>query len=451
MKLLLIYPPFCTPTVLPYSLASLKHFLKTYFELEVDVLDLNAAFHRKKFSSYYERIHATQTKEEYGKIFTDFDKASREVYALNNKKVLHGEEVELFSEMLSLIDIKAYDFIALSLVYNSQCFYATALLRALQEKGVQCILGGPAAKGKILEYGKLLKDEHAILDFFFEKGIQRKEGDFYAANNPLDFSDFKEEEYLSKERILPLKTSSTCFYKQCSFCTHFARVPYREYELLWLENTLKKNNAKYVFLIDDMLSKERLLAFAELGKRLQFKWACQLRPTADLLGISTILYEGGLRSVSWGVESGSQRILDLMKKGTDIAKVPQVLQESHNAGIQNILFIMFAFPTETKEEYMQTIEFLEENQKNIDLVCTSIFGLQRGAKAFDSPQDFGILEIKQSTRTVLEGNVTYVIQQGLSNDEARLLQKKVQHRIDKINKIPKVFKCSREQVLLYKE
>ncbi len=449
MKLLLIYPPFCTPTILPYSLASLKHFLKTNFDLEIDVLDLNAEFHRGKFAPYYKEIQDSTTKEDYAKIFEHFDKESRKVYAENNKKVVHGEDPELFEDMYALIQKKKYDIIAFSLVYNSQCFYATALLKKLQTEGIFCILGGPAAKGKVLEYGVFLKDEHSIIEFFTEKGVQTKQGDFYAANNPLDFSDFKEENYLSKKRILPLKTSSTCFYKQCTFCTHFAKVPYKEYGISWLENTLKKNKAEYVFLIDDMLNKERLLAFAEMCKTLPLTWACQLRPTADLLGVSKTLYEGGLRSVSWGVESGSQRILDLMKKGTDIEKVPQVLKESHDAGIQNILYIMFAFPTEKEEEFMESITFLERNTKNIDLVCTSIFGLQRGAKAYESPEEYGIVEIRESTRTVLEGAVSYQIQQGLSNEEARVLQKKVQKRINKINKIPKVFKCSREQTLLY--
>src|SRR3989338_1660088 len=412
MKVLLVYPPFCTPTILPYSLASLKHFLQTNLNLEIDVLDLNAEFHKRKFAQYYKTIKETKTKEDYAEIFTHFDKESREVYAKNNREVLQGKNPEYFQEIFSLIKTEDYDIIACSLVYNSQCFYATAILKELQKQGIICLLGGPAAKGKVLEYGKLLKNEHEIIEFFTEKGIQAKQGDFYDSNNPLDFSDYK------------------------------------EYEIAWLENTLKINNAKYVFLIDDMLTKERLMAFAQISQN-KIQWACQLRPTPDILGISKELYAGGLRSVSWGVESGSQRILDLMKKGTDIQKVPKVLKESHEAGIQNILYIMFAFPTETKEEFMETINFLEKNQAYIDLVCTSIFGLQHGAKAFESPQDYGIIEIKEKQRTVLEGSITYKIKQGLNNEEARVLQKKVQHRIDKINKIPKVFKCSREQTLLY--
>ena len=250
MKLLLIYPPFCTPTVLPYSIVSLKHFLRTNLALEVDILDLNAEFHKRKFENYYKAIQKSKTKEEYAEIFTAFDKESRRVYAENNRKVLHEEEPELFEEIYSLIEIEDYDCIAFSLVYNSQCFYATALLKKLNQEGITCLLGGPAAKGKVLEYGKILENEHEIIDFFKGKEVKIKQGDFYASNNPLDFSDFKKEDYLSKERIIPIKTSSTCFYKQCTFCTHFAHTSYKEYELAWLENTLKQNSAKYLILFN---------------------------------------------------------------------------------------------------------------------------------------------------------------------------------------------------------
>src|SRR3989338_8213368 len=131
MKVLLVYPPFCTPTILPYSLASLKHFLQTNLNLEIDVLDLNAEFHKRKFAQYYKTIKETKTKEDYAEIFTHFDKESREVYAKNNRE-------------------------------------------ELQKQGIICLLGGPAAKGKVLEYGKLLKNEHEIIEFFTEKGIQAK-------------------------------------------------------------------------------------------------------------------------------------------------------------------------------------------------------------------------------------------------------------------------------------
>jgi hypothetical protein len=56
MKLLLVYPPFCTPTVPPYSITYLKSFLSANTKLEIKCLDLNAKFHKKVFEDLYQRL-----------------------------------------------------------------------------------------------------------------------------------------------------------------------------------------------------------------------------------------------------------------------------------------------------------------------------------------------------------------------------------------------------------
>jgi len=442
MKILLVYPPFCTPTMMPYSLAYLKNFLENNGDTEVRALDLNAKFHALRFASYYQELQKTK---EYAQLFTAFDKASRPIYADNHKRIMRNELPDHFAEMLHCIEEQKPDVVAFSFVYNSQGFYGKALLEALKEKGISCIVGGPALTSKIKELGTHLKNEIEMLHYLKQQGIATKEQ--HASTIP-DFSDFQQEDYLSRERIIPIKTSSTCFYKQCTFCTHFAQVPYAEYDLGNIKQTMLKANAKYVYLIDDMIAKDRLLALANIFGPLGVQWWCQLRPTKDLLGILPQLYAGGLRIVSWGVESGSQRILDLMQKGTEIDAVRYVLRESKNAGIKNMVYIMFAFPTETEEEYLETITFLQENQENIDLVSTSIFGLQRGAKIYKNPAQYGILQVTEKNRTILDPSISYTIASGLHNQEARILQKKYQHTIDHINKLPKIYNYFKEQTLL---
>ncbi len=121
--------------------------------------------------------------------------------------------------------------------------------------------------------------------------------------------------------------------------------------------------------------------------------------------------------VIWGVESGNQRILNLMKKGTNVLDVKKVLKQSSDAGIKNVTYIMFGFPTETKEEFLDTINFLKENTDNIDLVSTSIFGLQKESKMFGEPENFGIKNVCEEKRTVLEPKISYEIISGLTKKE----------------------------------
>jgi len=49
MKLLLTYPPFCTPATPPYSITNIGGFLKKNTNEEIILLDLNEAFHNLKF------------------------------------------------------------------------------------------------------------------------------------------------------------------------------------------------------------------------------------------------------------------------------------------------------------------------------------------------------------------------------------------------------------------
>ena len=175
---------------------------------------------------------------------------------------------------------------------------------------------------------------------------------------------------------------------------------------------------------------------------------CQLRPTKDLdKETLNILFDSGLKMIIWGVESGNDRILKLMQKGTNPEDVVEVLSNSKKAGIKNVLYIMFGFPTETKEEFLDTINFLKSNQENIDLISTSTFGLQKGTPIYNHPEQFNVTEIKETKRTVLEAKISYQISSGLSQEEIKQLKKNHKNTLEKINKYPKEMNFFREHLL----
>ena len=454
MKLLLVYPPFCPPSMPPYSISSLKSFLTDNLKINVKCLDLNAKFHQLKFPEYYQSIRLkkyNQDIKQYGNILAHFENASRPVYAENNRKIINKQFPEFYQEILKLILQEKPNIVAFSFVYNSQCFYATPLLQELKKCNISCIVGGPATITKFKEEYIHLKNEVEFLNYLtkiYKITKKYKKENYFCHNNP-DFQDYKKSYYLSKELIIPLKTSSTCFYKQCTFCTHYLPIPYYEFSLEEIKSTIQKSKARHVFFIDDMISKKRLEDLAEILKPLKINWLCQLRPTADIIPLLPTLKASGLHAVLWGVESANQRILNLIKKGTTIDDIKKALQSSQNNNIKNLLFIMFGFPTETKEEIMNTFQFLKDNEQNIDLICTSIFGLQKQSYIYNNPQEFFITNIHKQPRTVLEEKITYTLSQGVSQEEAKKIRKRHMHIINKINKVPKVFDYLKEQILLF--
>ena len=452
MKLLLIYPPFCAPTIPPYSISYLKNFVGNNVNIDVKCVVLNAQFHKLKFLTYYRRLKQKHNLISYGNLLAEFENEARTVYAVNHKRVIAEQEPELLAEMLQLIELEKPDYVAFSFVYNSQVFYGKALLGALEKKGIKCIIGGPAAHAHI-QHHIYLKNEVDFIEYIAQQhpGLQKYERENYNCNTCPDFGDYQDEDYLSLAKIIPIKTCSTCFYKQCTFCTHYADVPYLEFNLENIKTTIVKSKAKHVCFIDDMISRPRLLDIAKMLKPLKVTWWCQLRPTKDLQGHLAELYASGLRCIAWGVESGNRRILDLMKKGTNLDDSPLILKESHTTGIKNMVYIMFGFPSETKDEFMQTITFLQKNAQFIDLVSTSIFGLQKRSAIYKNPALFGIKEVNLHQRTILDEKITYLSQTGLQNQEAKDLRKKYKRTLRKLNKVPSAFDYFKEQILVFEK
>lgn len=444
MKTLLIYPPFCTPCIPPYSLANIYTFLKNN-KVDVDVLDLNLEFHKKRFSEY-QKYYQNISLDDYEEKTNAFMELTKKVYSESNWAVVRGETPEMFDEMYKLIIEKKPELVALSIVFSSQAFYASALIDRLNKEGIKVVVGGPATNEGLIKKAIHLKNEVELLE-----EINGKCDDYekLIMNEFIDFSVFDLNEYFTKDPVIPVRTSSTCYYGKCAFCTHQQNKSYYEYPLDYIKNTIIKSGAKNFFFIDDMIHKKRLISIANEIKELNIKWSCQLRPGNELdKETLQILFDSGLKSIVWGVESGCDRILNLMKKTTNKKDIAEVLKNSHEVGIINGVYIMFGFPTETKDEYLETIQFLEDNINNIDLVSTSIFGLQKGSVVYEKPDLFGITKIHEEARTILEPKISYEVSAGLTNEQATHLRKRYKKTIEKINKLPKSMNYFREHMFM---
>ncbi|MBT4935851.1 radical SAM protein [Candidatus Woesearchaeota archaeon] len=445
-KVLLVYAPFCTPASPPYSITQLYSFLKGNCKVDVSVLDLNLEFHNLKFSEYQQYYHNSTKWQEYNKITTEYRNVTSKVYSDNNTLIVKGEKPELFEELVQKIKDQKPDIVAFSIVYSSQAFYAYSLIKELTKFDITTVIGGPAINDKLMSVADTtLQNELELLNYLKGKDVNHDEINF---NTVPDFSIYNVKDYYTPQPVIPIRTSSTCYYKQCTFCSHFSTVPYHEFSLDVIKKTIINSNQKKFFIIDDMIPSKRLLDIAAILKPLGVQWTCQLKPTADFdhKTLKT-LHESGLTMIIWGVESGSDRVLQVMKKGTIKKYVETVLKNSHNVGIKNVVYIMFGFPTETENEFIETIDFLEKNKMNIDLISTSIFGLQKGTYIYTNPEEFGITKIIEEERTVLDPRIRYETSIGLSQKEVRSFVKKYKHTIDTINKYPRMMNYFREHML----
>lgn len=459
-KILCVYVPFCSPVGPPYSLTYLQGFLRSNLEhtgYSVDILDLNAYAHKKSFPKEYQKskdalrqwreqpLAYAQTVSEMKKHFDSFATESNKHLREGN----HVEQLKFWDSCLDKILQRAPEIVVLSIVYNSQAFFAQRLSEQLSKQGIRVIVGGPAVTQQLKEKAEYGAHEVELLEM-----IAGKKADMHTLDcrRILDYSWCVDDDYATSKLVIPLRSSSCCYYQQCAFCTHHGSGKYVEYDLQDIRESVVRSRIKSVFVVDDMLHRKRLLDLAKVFGQLGVRWMCQLRPTKEF-DLQTLqeAFRGGLRAVIWGVESGSDRVLRSMRKGTNVREAGEVIAASKTAGITTATYIMFGFPTETKEDFLATIDFLKTYKESIDLVSTSVFGLQQGAPAFVEPQRFGIDTVTLEKRTFLPQKVTYTVKEGLHNDDAKRLRSKYRKTLESISSLPKQMNMYREHMLIVSE
>jgi len=79
------------------------------------------------------------------------------------------------------------------------------------------------------------------------------------------------------------------------------------------------------------------------------------------------------------LESANQRMLDEMKKGTDVGVITRTLRQASAAGIATEIGVFFGYPGESVAEAEDTLAFIVQNRDAIDRADAGLFRLLKGA------------------------------------------------------------------------
>jgi radical SAM superfamily enzyme YgiQ (UPF0313 family) len=93
---------------------------------------------------------------------------------------------------------------------------------------------------------------------------------------------------------------------------------------------------------------------------LDIRWTCESRVDTVDESMLKVMEDSGCWQISYGVESGSQRLLDLIHKGITKKRIVETFTLTKKLGITIRGFFMLGLPTETAEESMETIQFAKE-------------------------------------------------------------------------------------------
>jgi len=167
----------------------------------------------------------------------------------------------------------------------------------------------------------------------------------------------------------PISASRSCPFK-CTFCHHAGMGDYKKHNIVkvvdQIESYINTYGVNGFSIYDELFSanKARVVEFCRLLKErnLNIKWFCQLRMDQIDLPMLKMMRETGCHYISFGIESGSDAVLDSMKKKITkqiIADAVKMVREA-KIGIQGNF--LFGDPAETEETIKESIQFQEDNQ-----------------------------------------------------------------------------------------
>ena len=244
-----------------------------------------------------------------------------------------------------------------------------------------------------------------------------------------DFSDYGLDDYLPPERVLPVRTSTGCQWGRCAFCAYPVNSfrscvmlqPRRAVEAI--AELAQRHTCRHFLLHDDELSPQRARALSEamLDRGLDVRLAAYARLEKGFLdgGLLSYMHAAGFRTLYWGLESGSDRVLRLMRKGTTAQVAGRILETAAAACLSNHCFVMLGFPGETREEADETLAFLRDHAEAIDSIGLQGFVPSPDAAVGRDPERWGLR---------LGPDGAYQVDNGLSQDETKRLVRLVEQR-----------------------
>jgi len=164
-------------------------------------------------------------------------------------------------------------------------------------------------------------------------------------------------------KTINMLTSRGCPYK-CNFCSR----TFKGSRLRSIDNVVEeigllrdKYGIQGVAFADELVlvNKKRAYELCEKIKPLKIYWNCQGRANIVDLELLKAMQAAGCTSVGYGVESGSQKILDSMNKRATVKQNELAITNTLKAGMTPIVQMIYGYPGEDQDTIRETVEFFD--------------------------------------------------------------------------------------------
>lgn len=218
-----------------------------------------------------------------------------------------------------------------------------------------------------------------------------------AGLDALPFPEFEGFPWSSyPNRLIPVLTGRGCGWGRCRFCSDVTSAMGRSFRSRSAANVLaelahqsRRYDSAY-FVFTDLKLNSSLATWYGLVEGIQ-----RVVPGARFVGAvhadgraengleAARLKEAaaaGMVRLTTGLESGSQRVLDLMDKGTLSARIEQMLHDAWEAGISTRLTMIVGYPGEEPADVEASAAFLARSQRTVGRVLLNRFAMVTGTR-----------------------------------------------------------------------
>jgi anaerobic magnesium-protoporphyrin IX monomethyl ester cyclase len=369
----------------------------------------------------------------------------------------HGEKVEILYQPKKFIDFKEFARKIISLkpllvgfgTLYPDLYIVREIIKCLKEEGCDfpLIIGGQMVtptpefaleiteadigvigEGEIILYelikalreNKNLQDVKGIIFKKENKLITTEPGEFIKDMSllpkvPYDlfpherwlnigqfYVGYSQPHWLYNDRVIAIHGGRGCPFN-CNFCYHHSLPRYRKVAEMFngIDELLEKYDANMLYFGDDLVlasparAKELIQSIKNLKRKISYSVSCRF-DILDRLDDETLkeLKNTGCRIMGLGIESGSQRILDIIDKRITVEQIKKGLNRLKEVGILPTVSIMVGQYTETLEDVQKSADLMLEtlkNDKNINYaftICTPF----PGTKLYDIALEKGLIK-----------------------------------------------------------
>jgi len=370
-------------------------------------------------------------------------------------------------EVMPLVGKEQPDVIGISITHTSEFVPALTLARLIKSEHpeIHICLGGAT----LTEVAYRIHKNPPLWDLFdsmilgpgeyaFSELLDHLEGKkdlsgvpnlVYKANGSIkkseklhefDINDACTPEYVSvrPKSALPLETASGCYWGKCIFCYYpkqgtatgdpqYQRTRVRRIELV-LEDISKLRdwyNPVFIGITDSSLHPDRIEQMAGYnlgqGKKVNFTAFVRFEKEFKSPTFCQKLAEGGFLGGQIGLESGSQRVNDIINKGVDLSDAEVIVENLHKAGILTHLYTVIGIPGETMEDALMTYNFLKRWHEALALgwQIYPLYVVEHGPLN-ERAAEFGLNTVPL-TDEFLSQFMVYEMKNGLSQTESMIV------------------------------